>query len=103
MERHVVVVGAGPAGLVAALRLRERGLRVTLVERAGAAGGRARDEAPDGPTATPPLLGAGDVRAVALVEQAAGAGERAPLWPAAFAAWRDGALAPLAQARGRLA
>jgi len=103
MERHVVVVGAGPAGLAAALGLRERGLRSTLVERATAAGGRARDEAPEGPDAAAPLVGAGDARVVALVERAAGAGERAPLRPAAFALWQGGTLEPLAAPARRLA
>jgi oxygen-dependent protoporphyrinogen oxidase len=103
MERHAVVVGAGPAGLAAALELRERGLRVTLLERAGAPGGRARDEAPDGPDPAAPLLGAGDARIVERVERAAGDGLRAPLRPAAFALWREGRLEPLAQPKGRLA
>ncbi|TYP88355.1 phytoene desaturase family protein [Blastococcus xanthinilyticus] len=38
---HVVVVGAGLAGLAAALRLRGAGREVTLVERAAGPGGRA--------------------------------------------------------------
>ncbi len=41
-ERHVVVVGAGIAGLTAALGLAERGVRVTVVERADRLGGRVR-------------------------------------------------------------
>lgn len=102
MERHVVVVGAGPAGLAAALNLCERGLRVTVVERAGAAGGRARDEAPGGPDAAPPLLGAGDLRVVDLLE-GAGGGERAALRPAALAVWRGGQLEPWPPPEGRLA
>lgn len=39
---HVVVVGAGPAGLSAALELVERGVRVTLVEAAGQVGGKVK-------------------------------------------------------------
>jgi len=39
---HVVVVGAGIGGLVAALELAARGLRVTLLERAAAPGGKMR-------------------------------------------------------------
>ena len=40
--RHVVVVGGGIAGLTAALGLAERGIRVTLLERQEALGGRVR-------------------------------------------------------------
>ena len=36
---HVVVIGAGPAGLTAALRLNEAGVRVTILERRPALGG----------------------------------------------------------------
>ena len=39
---HVVVVGAGPAGLSAALELVERGVFVTVVEAAGQVGGKAK-------------------------------------------------------------
>jgi 1-hydroxycarotenoid 3,4-desaturase len=41
-DRHVVVVGAGVGGLVAALLLAARGVPVTLVERAEAPGGKMR-------------------------------------------------------------
>lgn len=41
-ERHVVVVGAGVGGLVSALLLAHRGLRVTLVEAAAGPGGKMR-------------------------------------------------------------
>ena len=41
-SRHVAVVGAGWAGLAAAVRAIERGHRVTLLEMAPHAGGRAR-------------------------------------------------------------
>ncbi len=37
---HVVVIGAGLGGLAAAVRLRHRGYRVTVVERHGTPGGR---------------------------------------------------------------
>ncbi|MDG2486286.1 MAG: FAD-dependent oxidoreductase [Roseibacillus sp.] len=39
-DRHVVVVGAGPGGLTAAMILAHRGYRVTVVEKAGQVGGR---------------------------------------------------------------
>ncbi len=42
VERRVVVVGGGIAGLTAALGLAERGVRVTVVERAEHLGGRVR-------------------------------------------------------------
>ncbi|MEP6687855.1 MAG: phytoene desaturase family protein [Gemmatimonadales bacterium] len=38
--RHVIVVGAGLGGLAAAIRLRHRGFRVTVLERHGHPGGR---------------------------------------------------------------
>lgn len=45
---HVVVVGAGIGGLVAALVLASRGMAVTVVERAGAPGGKLRPVLVDG-------------------------------------------------------
>ncbi len=42
MTRHVAVVGAGWSGLACALTLVEQGARVTLIDAARAAGGRAR-------------------------------------------------------------
>src|SRR5580765_1538455 len=39
MTQHVVVLGAGPAGISAAWRLAERGIRVTVLEKDDAVGG----------------------------------------------------------------
>ena len=94
---HVVVIGAGLAGLAAAFRLRERGLAVTLVEREAAAGGRARGEVAEGAGA-----GSGvhvldpEARTLSALARDAGAAETLlPLQPvsgAAFAAGRIEAL-----------
>ncbi len=42
MDKHVVVIGAGFGGLAAALRARAKGYTVTLLEKGGQLGGRAR-------------------------------------------------------------
>ena len=42
MDFHVAVVGAGIAGLVAALDLARQGVRVTVLERAAGPGGKLR-------------------------------------------------------------
>ena len=47
-ERDVAVIGAGAAGLAAALRLVQSGARVTIYERGVRAGGRMRTETLDG-------------------------------------------------------
>jgi 1-hydroxycarotenoid 3,4-desaturase len=47
-ETRVSVVGAGIAGLAAALRLAHQGLQVTVLERAGLAGGKLHAEVVDG-------------------------------------------------------
>ena len=46
--RHVVVVGAGPGGLAAAILLAKSGVRVTVVERRGHVGGRTSTLEQDG-------------------------------------------------------
>jgi len=45
-ERHVLVVGAGIGGLATAVRLASRGVRVTVVDRAAAPGGKMRQVHP---------------------------------------------------------
>jgi len=47
-EQHVVVVGAGIGGLICALLLANRGIRVTLLEAAAAPGGKIRQVLVDG-------------------------------------------------------
>jgi len=42
MQKHVVVIGAGPAGLETSANLAKLGLRVTLVEKEAVAGGHLR-------------------------------------------------------------
>src|SRR3954453_5460734 len=41
MQPHAIVIGAGLGGIAAALRLRKRGYRVTLIEQLDQLGGRA--------------------------------------------------------------
>ncbi|MCB1998822.1 MAG: NAD(P)-binding protein, partial [Rhodoferax sp.] len=48
--RHIVVVGAGWAGLAAAVRLVQCGLHVSIMEMAPHPGGRARSLDRDGQT-----------------------------------------------------
>jgi len=48
MSRSCIVVGAGPAGLTAAYRLANAGVRVTVLEAAPYIGGRTRTEHVDG-------------------------------------------------------
>jgi protoporphyrinogen/coproporphyrinogen III oxidase len=94
---HVLVVGAGFAGLAAALGLRERGLRVTLLEREAEAGGRARSEAADG---LPFEVGAhvlGGASALASLARSAGAAELLlPARGVALARLEGGVRLPLA-------
>ena len=48
LDKRVVVVGAGVAGLVAALLLAARGVQVTVLERAATPGGKLRELVADG-------------------------------------------------------
>ena len=45
---HIVVIGAGIAGLAAARRLRERDCRVSVLERSDRVGGRATSDRREG-------------------------------------------------------
>jgi len=92
---HAVVIGSGFGGIASALRLRARGMRVTLVDRLPELGGRARTFRRDGfvfdagPTViTAPYL---------LMELFELFGERLedavdlrPIWPWYRVAWDDG-------------
>ena len=40
LDKHVVIVGAGPGGLTAAMILAHRGLKVTVLEKRDVVGGR---------------------------------------------------------------
>ncbi|MGE4431543.1 MAG: NAD(P)/FAD-dependent oxidoreductase [Sphingobium sp.] len=48
MRSHIIVIGAGLAGLTAAFRLQNAGARVTVLERADRPGGRVRTDRIDG-------------------------------------------------------
>ena len=103
-RRSAIVVGAGFAGLAAALRLRQHGFGVTVLEREAAPGGRARAVALAGaeidPCAT--LLSTSDRALRELLGAIGQSGELEP-WPdgALRAAGRD-ALVPLSMTRPAL-
>ena len=91
--RHVVVVGAGFAGLSAAFKLIERGDRVTVLERADRAGGRAAA----GDSGCDPIaarVSTADHALLALVRAAGLAREFLPLRPVRSAFARGGRLVP---------
>jgi oxygen-dependent protoporphyrinogen oxidase len=88
---HVIVIGAGLAGLAAAARLRERGSRVTVLEREREAGGRARS----GAGGTPHAVDRGAQGLAALARGAGLSDLFFPLRPAAQARVQGRAIAPL--------
>ena len=82
---HAIVIGGGFAGLAAAFRLRERGLRVTLLEQQEEPGGRARSRAANGFTfdAGAQVLAAAAPTFEALARAAGAADSLLPLRPLA--------------------
>ncbi len=90
-QRHVVVVGAGFAGLSAAFQRIGRGDRVTVVERAERAGGRAAaSESDRDPTAA--RITTADHALLGLIRAAGLAREFLPLRPVRSAFVRGGRL-----------
>jgi protoporphyrinogen/coproporphyrinogen III oxidase len=85
------VVGAGPAGMAAALRLHAAGARVTVFEAAPWVGGRTRADRVDGWTvdAGVQLYSSADAAMLGLL-RAAGAGGLARRSPGRDALWRKG-------------
>lgn len=100
---HVAVVGAGFAGLAAAFRLAESGLRATLLERSEGLGGRARSVAAEGLCfdAGAQVLGAGAPAFAALAEAAGVAGALLPLRPVRALRFADARPLPLQPWRSR--
>jgi oxygen-dependent protoporphyrinogen oxidase len=90
-EPRIAVVGAGPAGLAAALRLHTAGASVTVFEAAGAVGGRTRSDDVEGWRIDPAvqLYGGGYATMLGLL-RAAGAGGLAERSPGRDALWRKG-------------
>lgn len=80
---NVVVVGAGLAGLAAAWRLSRQGLRVVVLDRSGAPGGRLAAERFDGfrLEAFPPVLCAADRRLLAFIDEVGLRDDVLPLRP----------------------
>ncbi len=71
LPRHVLVVGAGLAGLAAAWRLSRAGCRVTVLEEAARAGGRVAGDRVDGfpLEPVPALVAPGDAALVAWIDE----------------------------------
>lgn len=98
--RHTVVVGAGLAGLSAALHLRGRGVEVTLVEAADQVGGRSPEVVADGftlDTGPTVLTETAHVAAAfaAVGENLADHLELRPVDPAYIAHFPDGTCLPM--------
>ena len=56
-NEHIIIVGAGIGGLVSALLLSQKGLKVTVVERNGYPGGKLRAfSSPEGPIDAGPTV-----------------------------------------------
>jgi NADPH-dependent 2,4-dienoyl-CoA reductase/sulfur reductase-like enzyme len=61
-HRPVVIVGAGPAGLSAAIALAERDIQVTLIDENPRVGGQIHRQPPPRPRAPPDMVAPGDAR-----------------------------------------
>lgn len=92
----VAIVGAGAAGLSAALRLTELGARVTVFDQSAVPGGRARSETIDGCVIDvgAQLFGSG-FEALFAFARAVGAGDLLVRSPGRDAVWRGGRVHPI--------
>ncbi|MGH7464827.1 MAG: FAD-dependent oxidoreductase, partial [Longimicrobiales bacterium] len=96
MSKDIAVIGAGAAGLAAALRLTEAGARVTVYERAGRAGGRMRTETLDGARVDVGVqMVSSSHTSVFDLTRAAGAHELLRRSPGRDAVWRKGRANPI--------
>jgi oxygen-dependent protoporphyrinogen oxidase len=91
-EPRVAVVGGGLAGLTAALELLERGIAVTVLERAKRPGGRARSVVRDGLPLEilSPVVSSADTALLALVTQSGAGDVFLPLRPVIAGQFRGG-------------
>jgi protoporphyrinogen/coproporphyrinogen III oxidase len=96
MERDAAVIGAGAAGLAAALRLVRAGARVTVYEREARAGGRMRTETLDGARVDVgvQLVSSSHTSLMALAQQVGGR-ELLKRSPGRDALWRKGRANPI--------